>query len=96
MAAYQLGNTVRLTAVFKDWANQVVDPTLVKLKVYNSGWALMHDYSLGIEDKLVTGEYYFDYTIPYSYRTKVLYIEWYGEIQGTPSIKRITLNVNDI
>lgn len=94
--AYQLGNTVRLTAIFKDWAEQTVDPTLIQVKLYTSNWTPLSTYSVGIEDKLASGAYYCDITIPANYRTKVIYVEWYAEIDGTPSIKRIALAVDMI
>lgn len=94
---YQLGTTVRLTALFRDWANAVATPTIVQVKIYDSKWQVLGTYSVGVESKLPSGAYYYDYQLPdITYRTKCIYVEWYAEIDGQPSLKRYELVVNII
>lgn len=83
MNSYITGTTVRLHCTFKDFNDEKIDPQIVKVIIY--------DYKYNIIEELVAvkrdiGEYFVDYITPI--KSKSLYYEWYGEIDGMPSIKR--------
>lgn len=81
---YQYGTTVRFTCEFYDFDKNLKSPNVVKVKIYD------YKYNLVFESSNVTkvdeGKYYFDY-VPEN-ENKVYYYEWYGEIDGTPSLRR--------
>ena len=85
------GNTVRLTAQFKDWDEVAVDPTLIKLIIYDSKYTKLNEYIVGVATKLTTGSYYYDYVT--TVVADFVY-EWYAEIDGLPSLKRSWLSVS--
>lgn len=83
---YLTGNTVRLIGTFKDNSGNLKDPNLIKVIFYNYRYEKIDEYSVGIDNKLGTGEYFFDYKTP-SQEMKIYY-EFYGEIAGNPAIQR--------
>jgi hypothetical protein len=98
MIEVQLGNTMRFEAVFgEDWTadpnTPVVtptDPQLVRFKVYNSGYKVLDEYTLGSSNRIDTGKYFFNWRPT---ATGNLVCEWYAEIEGTPSLKRFPVSV---
>jgi len=90
----QGGNTVRLTAIFKDWGGDPIDPDAVKVLIYNREWAKISEYTLGPPNRTGVGNYYYDY-VPAAVNT-TLYVEWHGMIDGLPSLHRSALTVNRI
>lgn len=90
---YQLGNTVRLIAQFKDWDGNPVDPVLIKVVFYDTQFKKISEHSIGPANRLDTGSYYFDY-VPDTVGT--FFYEWYAEIDGLPSLKRASLTVRRI
>lgn len=89
----QRGNTVRLTALFKDWEGEPIDPDAVKVIIYDRKWQKLHDDDLGPGHHLDTGSYFYDY-VPE--QTGTYYVEWQGRIEGLPSLHRSTLIVRDL
>jgi hypothetical protein len=83
---YLTGNTVRLTATFKDNGGQLKDPNLIKVIFYNYRFEKIEEFVLGSANKVSIGQYFFDYTTP---RDEMkIYYEFYGEIAGNPAIQR--------
>lgn len=83
IGVYQYGSTVRLECTFYNFENEIIDPSLVRVKVYDYKYNVILDE---IGTKITTGKYLYDFVIPPK-EQKLIY-EWYGEIDGKPSIKR--------
>lgn len=82
-----IGDTVRLTAVFRDFNDDLVDPTTVVVQMYdNDKVALGVPVTLDSSHRLSAGTYFYDYTIPTGY--KKLYYEFKGTSQDLPSVAR--------
>lgn len=90
MNIYQEGNTIRITGQFNDWDGAAIDPTIVRLKVYNAKYELVDSLEVPLTNKIAVGEYFYDYT--FSSMGDFIY-EWYAEIDGTPSIKRQRIRI---
>jgi len=87
---YYAGDTVRIIFSFFDYGNELVDPTIVKVLFYNSKFVKIGEAVMGADNKISTGNYYYDYTSSSSYRD-TLYYETYGEVNGFPSISRASM-----
>lgn len=85
-SVYQHGNTVRFECSFFDFDKTSVDPQLVKFIIYNNKYEIILENILADSNKIGVGDYFFDYIT--TKEIKKYYYEWYGEINGTPSIKR--------
>lgn len=84
LESYPAGTTVRLRCNFYDFDNITkVDPSLLKVLIYNYKQEIVERLTPTKEE---TGKYYLDYITPNKAQT--VYYEWYGEINGLPSIKR--------
>lgn len=83
---YQYGNTVRFECSFYNFDEVKVDPDLIKIVIYDHKYTQLSETVLGASNKLDVGEYFFDY--PTEEKEQKLYYEWYGEINGKPSLKR--------
>lgn len=83
---YQYGNTIRFESDFFDFNNQKIDPEVVKIVIYNYKYEVVLSETLNINNKQAVGEYYYDYIT--EKKEQKLYYEWYGEINGKPSLKR--------
>jgi hypothetical protein len=81
---YQHGTTVRFTCEFYDFDGLLKSPNIVKLKVYDNRYNLIFE-SLNVT-QVSEGKYQFDY-VPEE-DNRVYYYEWYGELDGTPSLRR--------
>lgn len=86
MKKYIIGNTVRCTIIFSDFTGEKVDPALVKFITYDKNYNMINEVSIGTENKTATGEYFYDFVVPD--KEGIMYYEWYGEIDGKPSISR--------
>lgn len=82
---YQYGTTVRFEADFFDFDGTATEPEMVRLKIYNSKYVVIHD-ELGISVQGSVGKFYYDYET--EEKEQRLYYEWYAEIAGKPSLKR--------
>ncbi|MDW7673791.1 MAG: hypothetical protein SCK28_04555 [Bacillota bacterium] len=88
--SYQGGNAIRLTAQFKDWDGENVEPDLVKVIIYDRNYKKLQEHSIGQANRLDTGLFYFDLVI-----NEGLYVyEWYSEIDGLPSLKRNLISIS--
>lgn len=85
---YQYGNTIRFECKFHNFEGQMVDPNVIKVIIYNSKYEQIHTTVIGLANKISVGEYFYDYTT--DKKEQKLYYEWYGEIDGKPSLKRGT------
>lgn len=83
---YQHGNTVRLDCFFYDFNGKPLAPDLVKLIIYNSNYEILLEEIMNTNNKKGEGEYFYDYIT--EDKRQVIYYEWYGEINGKPSLKR--------
>ena len=83
MNTYQYGNTIRLECIFRDFEGVKVDPSIIKIIIYDNRNQKIFE---GTGIKRSVGEYYYDYTTE-SKQDKITY-EWYGEIDGKPSVRR--------
>ena len=91
MTQYQVGNTVRLTAEFRDFDDILTDPTLVKIKFMDGRYTQTLEVTLNSSNRISVGKYKYDYVIPLD-SDSTIYYEWYAEINGKPSLKRSRLN----
>lgn len=88
---YEVDNTIRFEAIFSDFNDNIVTPTLINFKVYNSKYMILNTYSVNLVDnKIAIGNYFFDYTPD---KIGVFYYEWYAEILGNVAITRVLFNV---
>lgn len=85
---YQSGNTVRLECTFEDFNGYKVDPDTIKVIFYDYRYTKINEIIIGLSNKKSTGVYYYDYVTPVNEENKRVYYEWYGEIDGTPALKR--------
>lgn len=95
MNSYKAGNTIRITAEFRDFSNVLSDPTLIMFRVYDQAYNQIGEYSIDLTSmKSSTGIYFYDYTIPITgYTNQKLYYEFYGEVSGSPSLNRGSFKV---
>lgn len=83
---YQSGSTVRLQCEFYDFEGKYIDPELTKITIYDSNRRVIYSQTLTSEDKKSVGKYYVDYVT--DKREQRLYYEWYGVVNGKPSLER--------
>lgn len=84
IAAYQYGNTVRLDCSFHDFENNKIKPDLVKIIFYNYKYEII--FETVVPEGNIVGDYFYDYIT--ESKPQRIYYEWYGEINGKPSLKR--------
>lgn len=82
------GDTVRIKAKFTDFDGVNIDPDIVKLIIYNKNYTKLSEYVLTSANKIDTGIWYYDYTIPMEHIDRYFFYEFYGEIGGKPFINR--------
>lgn len=83
---YLSGNTIRLTATFRDINDNLVDPSSIKVILYNYRYEKINEIPIGTSSKLGVGEYFYDYKTPME-EQRIIY-EWYGEIEGNTALQR--------
>lgn len=81
---YQYGTTVRFECTFFNFTGEPVEPELVKIVVYDFKYNIIYS-GTGLKSA-ITGQYFYDYTT--MNKEQKMYYEWYGEIDGKPSLKR--------
>ena len=86
MNIYQYGDTIRFECVFYNFEGEKVDPQLIKVVIYDQKYKVLKTEVLTSVNKKTIGEYFYDYTT--QPKEQKLYYEWYGEIDGTPSLRR--------
>lgn len=85
---YQFGNTVKLEAFFKDFDGNPVDPSNIKLIVYDSKFNMLTSVPISSANRIELGHYEYLYKLPSGTTPKTIYYEWYAEISGSPTVKR--------
>lgn len=93
MSKYQKGNTIKLNATFKDWNNEDIDPTNLKLIIYDSNYTKIDEREVFPSHRMQTGQYYYDYVFD---NIGYFYYEWNATIDGTPSIIRNSIEISMI
>jgi hypothetical protein len=93
MNTYQQGNGVRLTAEFRDWDGALKDPQLVKVIVYDANFVKLGEWPMTAANHTGIGKYQFDY-VPVQFG--IFYYEWYGELDGFPSLRREKMEVRRV
>lgn len=88
MNIYETGNTVRVKGTYKNNAGQPTDPSLPTVRIYDSNYDLITEVSLSDANKVGTGVYQYDYTIPAGKAHAIYYYEFYGEVTGVPALNR--------
>ena len=86
---YQAGNTVRLMCVFEDFDGNRVNPSSVKIILYDNKYQKLQESLLSSGYRIGTGEYVYNYITSSDSEQRIVY-EWFGEINGLPSLKRST------
>jgi len=84
---YLKGNTIRVQATFADFDGNATDPEVIKFITYDNKYTKLSEITLSSANKVDTGIYYYDYTIPNNVG-KSYYYEFYGEIGGNPTLNR--------
>lgn len=84
MSTYQCGNTVRFECKFYDFDGNKINPDLVKIVIYNYKYEVIQEKV--VDSSINIGDYFYDYIT--EKKEQRLYYEWYGEINGKPSLKR--------
>lgn len=80
------GDTVRLKVHFKTFDGVSVDPTDVKLKIYETDKTLYEEITITDTDKLSTGVYFYDY-LPASELNEFIF-EFAGSYNNKPILSR--------
>ena len=88
MNTYETGNTIRLRGTFNNNAGTPTDPDVPTVRVYDNFYTLLGEFILGTANRISTGTYQYDYTIPSGTIDKVYYYEFYGEYSGVPALNR--------
>lgn len=91
MTAHYQGDTVRLQAVFTDWAKVKTDPVDITLTVYSKSRERIGDpIPIGSEHRISEGVYEYDYTLPVGHDR--IDIEFRGlDGQRLPILSRTTM-----
>ncbi len=91
---YLQGNTMRITAEFRDFANVLANPTTLDFTVYTNSFTLVSTESLNLVDtKVSEGVYQHDYVMDALDYNKVYIIEMKGVINDKPSLNRKAITV---
>ena len=79
------GNTIKIKATFYDISNVLVDPDAILFKVYNGDKKPLYAKFLTIDNKISTGLYEVNYTLPNE--TEIFY-EFNGVKDGFAIVNR--------
>jgi len=84
-----IGDTIRLTGDFKNWAGALADPTSVTVTTYDQNRNVLATLSGASVVKSETGKYYAEYLVP---DVKMLIYEFTGTLEGGAITQRKSLN----
>jgi hypothetical protein len=86
-----IGNTVRLEHTYMSWAGTPVDVTSPTIKVYNGDarGTPIETIELTDTEKIETGKYRYDYTVPDGIYDLVF--EFSGVAENTPEVTRVSV-----
>lgn len=92
---YLVGNTMRMEAEFRNWDNDqsLVDPSVIKLIIYDIRFTKLEEFSLGGQNRISEGLYYYLFT---PQKEGIFFYEWYADIDGLPSLTREEFSVSKI
>jgi hypothetical protein len=93
---YQSGNTIRCEVEFTNFAGEFTDPTTVKFITYDQAYKKLTEVTLTSGNKSEVGKWFYDLTVPTmdsKSKEGVIFYEWYGDINGKPTVKRESLEV---
>jgi hypothetical protein len=79
-----MGSTIEIQAEFRDFSGKLVDPNIIEFKVYEKLNQLMYSQQIPQTNKVSTGIYKFNYTIPVGNGSLVY--EVLGKIGDTVSL----------
>jgi hypothetical protein len=82
------GDTVRLTAEFKNWSGSFASPSNVTVKIYDASRTIIHT---GTAVQSEVGKFYYDYTLPDT-RGGELTFEFAGILEGSPILGRAKID----
>lgn len=85
---YPAGTTVRISCVFQNFKDENKDPDIIKVKIYDQKYNIIHEDTITPANRIAEGEYFYDYETLFDIRQTKYYYEWYGEIMGSPSLDR--------
>lgn len=85
-----IGDTIRLKVTFADFTGAAVDPTDIKLKIYDSGRTLLETITIDASCKVAAGQYQYDYTVPTGVGNLVY--EFAGTYGNKPILGRAVLD----
>lgn len=86
------GDTVRFEVQFKTFDGSIIDPTDVKLNIYDSNDVAIESSEMTAEkNKVGVGNYIHDYTLPYNEET--LTYEFFGMYEGKSVVSRKRINI---
>lgn len=85
------GTTVRVINIFTNFEGTPQDPQIIKFKVYDRKYQLISEVTLGEDNKIETGKYFYDYITPIEPKQKHI-LEFYGEISNNPTIERFQID----
>lgn len=85
---------MRLIGEFFDFNGEPKDPQLIKIVIYDYKYRVVDEIPIGDSNKISIGRYYYDF-ITKKESDKYIY-EWYGEIDGNPSLDRNVFMTNFI
>jgi membrane-bound inhibitor of C-type lysozyme len=84
---FQAGNTVRLQCIFEDFDGNKINPSNVKITFYDTKYNQLQQSILSTGNRIATGTYVYNFQTSKTEERRYVY-EWYGEINGLPSLKR--------
>lgn len=80
------GNTVRLEAEFTNLEGQPIDPSFVRVVIYDKQYREILNTQLGEGNKTGVGKYFFNFTTPINPSSYIY--EFNGEMDGFPILDR--------
>lgn len=93
MKHFQKGNSIRMSAKFTDWDDVPRDPDLVKFMVYDVDYIKLSEVVMAPANHVTIGEYVY-YYVPEGSGT--IFVEWYGEMDGLPSLRRERIEIRTV
>lgn len=92
MADYEVGDTIRVRAEFRDWAPEgtegdLLAPSSVEVNLYNSDESVLQSGLSAVNEAL--GVYYYDWTLPTEAGS--YFIEFIGTVNGKPQLSRLKI-----
>ncbi len=92
MNSYQSGNTIKITATFKDEGGNIFDPAFIpSLKLYSGDYSLIDTFTPVKESE---GIYHYFLTLPEDTHPEMYIYEWKTLVDGKPVLKRQQLKVD--